>query len=232
MTNKQWISDLEPIDIAEKLNYLMQVGDMEPNDQMEMIIKLIKDTYRRYHYQLLEKAFDSYLIGGMPEIHKPKKINSVFVGSILNRFIKDVKVPKYNPFERQKVEVVMTEEEIYQQGIRTLKILKADFVKAYWEKTTMANLNLTLLKIGYDFVIKHNMYEPNMSGYDQMYQWITDYDKRKTERLKKDIENENKTRNIQTMMEILSQTEVGMETLDKAVKMALILKDKTNENRH
>ena len=114
MTNKQWVYDLTDIEIATAIDKLVRVGDIEPNEAMKEIVALLKQTYARYHFMLFEKAFDAYLIGSMMDIHRVKKINAVFLTNIINRFIKDVKVPRYNPFEKAPTEVVYTEEEVYQ----------------------------------------------------------------------------------------------------------------------
>jgi len=232
MTNKQWVYDLTDIEIATAIDKLVRVGDIEPNEAMKEIVALLKQTYSRYHWMLFEKAFDAYLIGTMTDIHRVKKINAIFLTNIINRFIKDVKVPRYNPFEKPVAEVVYTEEELYQQGITTLKHLKNDFIEAYWNKNPESRLNLTLLKIGYDFVTKHNMYESDLIGYEEMYQWLCDYEHRKNAHIKRGIENENKHRQVKTIVDQLMTSPTATETLDKATKMALILKSKTYENGH
>jgi len=230
MTNKQWVYDLKEIDIALAIDKLMRVADIEPNESMKDIVDLLKKNYARYHYLLFEKAFDAYLIGAMADIHRVKKINAVFLTNILNRFIKDVKVPRYNPFEKQPAEVVYTEEELYQQGITTLKHLKNDFIKAYWEQDPDSRLSLMLLKIGYDFVTKHKMYEADLVEYHTMRQWLYDYEQRKNAHIKRNIENENKHRHVSSIVDHLMSSPMAIETLDKATKMALILKQRTNEN--
>jgi hypothetical protein len=230
MTNKQWVYDLTDIEIATAIDKLVRVGDIEPNEAMKEIVALLKQTYSRYHFMLFEKAFDAYLIGTMTDIHRVKKINAIFLTNIVNRFIKDVKVPRYNPFEKPQTEVVYTEEEIYQQGITTLKHCKNDFIDAYWAKNAESRMSLTLLKIGYDFVTKHKMYEVDLVGYDEMRQWLVDFEERKKAHIKRGIENENKHRQVNSIIDHLMVSPIAIETLDKATKMALILKSKTNEN--
>lgn len=230
MTNKQWVYDLTEIEIATTIDKLVRVADIEPNESMKEIVDLLKHTYSRYHHLLFEKAFDAYLIGTMSDIHRVKKINAVFLTNIINRFIKDVKVPRYNPFEKQPEEVVYTEEELYQQGITTLKHLKNDFIKAYWEQDPDSRLSLMLLKIGYDFVTKHKMYEADLVEYDTMRQWLYDFEQRKNAHIKRNIENENKHRHVSSIVDHLMSSPMAIETLDKATKMAIILKSKTNEN--
>jgi polyhydroxyalkanoate synthesis regulator phasin len=232
MTNKQWVYDLTDIEIATVIDKLVRVGDIEPNEAMKEIVDLLKQTYSRYHFLLFEKAFDAYLIGSMSDIHRVKKINAVFLTNIINRFIKDVKVPRYNPFEKAPAEVVYTDEEVYQQGITTLKHLKNDFIKAYWEHDADSRLSLVLLKIGYDFVTKHKMYEADLVEYDTMKQWLYDFEQRKNAHIKRNIENENKHRQVGSIVDHLMSSPTAIETLDKATKMALILKSKTNENGH
>ena len=233
MTNKQWVYDLTDIEIATAIDKLVRVGDIEPNEAMKEIVALLKQTYSRYHFLLFEKAFDAYLIGSMTDIHRVKKINAIFLTHIINRFIKAVKVPRYNPFEKQPVEVLYTDEELYQQGITTLKHLRNDFIEAYWKQNPESRLSLTLLKIGYDFIRKHKIYpDAFIDGYEEMYQWLCDYEHRKNAHIKRGIENENKHRQVKTIVDQLMTSTLANETLNKATKMALILKQRTNENGH
>lgn len=233
MTDKQWVSELTDIEIATAIDKLVRVGDIEPNEAMKEIVALLKQTYSRYHWMLFEKAFDAYLIGTMTDIHRVKKINAIFLTNIINRFIKDVKVPRYNPFEKPNVEILYSEEELYQQGLKTLAHLKNDFIEAYWNKNPESRLSLTLMKIGYDFIRKHKIYDDVfMVGYEEMYQWLCDYEHRKNAHIKRGIENENKHRQVKTIVDQLMTSPIASETLDKATKMALILKQRTNENGH
>ena len=185
---------------------------------MKEIVDLLKQTYSRYHFLLFEKAFDAYLIGSMSDIHRVKKINAVFLTNIINRFIKDVKVPRYNQFEKAPTEVVYTDEEVYQQGITTLKHLKNDFIKAYWEHDADSRLSLVLLKIGYDFVTKHKMYEADLVEYDTMKQWLYDFEQRKNAHIKRNIENENKHRQVGSIVDHLMSSPTAIETWTKPQK--------------
>lgn len=224
MEEIEYIKSLTNQQIGNAISRLCVMADIDPPEDGKLIVEFLRDKFWKYEVSVIPKSFDSWMAGNYAHIMRVKKINMVFLSSILNEYIKNnwEKIKRYTPpaIEAPKP----TPEEIAETNRKSLELTINAWLRVYRDKITDM-LPLKMMEIHWAKV--QNVEFPQ-NQIQNMVEWIMDYEKKYKMKIAKTMNNPNKAKRLIDTLNNVEIVNRNYEMYRSAAQFGLHVNQKYN----
>lgn len=222
-----FIKDLTNQHIGNAISRLCVMADIDPPDEPRGIVDMLRNKYWKYDATIFQNAFDAWMVGTYPEIMRVKKINIIFLTTILNQYVQNNwhRIKKYNApaLEMPKP----SPEELEAIAKRSLEMTTNEWLAVYRDKRT-ERLSIKLMEINWKRIYSRGEHDGNFSNEDirRIMEFLNEYDSKYTAHIAKQLGNKNKEKRFMDVMNGVVAMNRNIDGLIDASKFALYINQK------